>query len=315
MKVVILDWQTITATNDIDASKFGQLGKVVIHDNLSDESRVLEACTDAYAVVLNKVNFSRNIIEKLSSSVRIILVCATGYDNIDVAAASARGIKVANVPGYGTLAVAQLAMQLILACATQLTKQFRYMQDNGWNKQAGLSITMHELTGKTLGIVGLGAIGEQIAHLANAFGMRIIAYNRTHKEIVGIQMVDLTTLAKEADYVSLSCALTEETKALINANFLQSMKPSAYIINTARGGLIDELALIKVLTNGTIAGAALDVLTEEPPQTNNPLLKMANVLLTPHIGWAPIEARQRCIDITCANLQAFIAGTPQNLLN
>lgn len=315
MKIVILDWQTITATNDIDASKFGQLGEVVIYDNLSDEIGVLAACTDADAVVLNKVNFSRNIIEKLSSSVKIILICATGYDNIDVTAASARGIKVANVPGYGTLAVAQLAMQLILACATQLTKQFRYMKDNGWDKQAGLSITMHELAGKTLGIVGLGAIGEQIAHLANAFGMRVIAYNRTHKEIIGIQMVDLKTLAKEADYVSLSCALTVETMGMINANFLQSMKPSAYIINTARGGLIDELALIQALTNGMIAGAALDVLTQEPPQNNNPLLKMANVLLTPHIGWAPIEARQRCIDITCANLQAFIAGTPQNLLN
>lgn len=315
MKIIIMDKNTTTSNDDISFQMFDRLGEVIICNNLNIELDILNYTKDVDVIVLNKVILNRPIIEKLSSSIKLIAITATGYDNVDVAAATERGIKVVNVPGYGTNAVAQLALQLILACAIQLIPQMNYMKQNGWDKQAGLSITMHELSGKTLGILGLGAIGERIATLALAFDMKVIAYNRTHKSIKGIEMVDLNTLAKESDYLSLSCVLNDDTRKIIDSKFLSLMKSSAYIVNTARGGLIDEDALIIALQNGMIAGAALDVLTFEPPLADNPLLNMTNVILTPHIGWAPLEARQRCIDITYSNIDSFVNGKPQNLLN
>lgn len=310
-----MDKNTTTSNDDIDLSKFEQLGEVKTYANLTHDEEIAAATATADVLVLNKVVLNAARINRLPASVKMIAITATGYDNIDVVAATKRGIKVANVPGYGTNAVAQLAIQLILACAIQLPAQINYMHKHGWDKQASLSITMYELAGKTLGVIGLGAIGEAIAKLGQAFGMNIIAYNRTAKAIDGIKMVDLATLAREADFVSLSMALNQHTAKIIDGNFLSQMKSSAYIINTARGGLIDEVALAKVLQNKQIAGAALDVLTNEPPELDNPLLQLDNVLLTPHIGWAPIEARQRCLDITYENVASYFAGRPQNLLN
>lgn len=315
MKIVIMDKNTTTSNDDISFEQFSTIGEVVIFDSLNVEVDILNYTQDADVLVLNKVILNKQIIDKLSNSIKVIAITATGYDNVDVIAASNRGIKVVNVPGYGTNAVAQLALQLILACAIQLVPQLNYMKQNGWDKQAGLSITMHELAGKTLGILGLGAIGERIAALALAFDMNVMAYNRTPKSIKGIKMVDLSSLAKESDYLSLSCALNDDTRKIIDDKFLSQMKPSSYLINTARGGLIDEEALIIALQNDVIAGAALDVLTFEPPLADNPLLDMTNVILTPHIGWAPLEARQRCIDITYNNIVSFMRGEPQNLLN
>lgn len=315
MQIVIMDKSTTTSNDDIDLSKFEQLGQVKVYDNLTNDEQITTATANSDVLVLNKIVLDAARIKRLPECVKVIAITATGYDNIDVAAATARGIKVTNVPGYGTNAVAQLAMQLILACAIQLPAQVSYMHKHGWDKQAGLAITMHELAGKTLGVVGLGAIGEAIAKLGQAFGMNVIAYNRTAKAIDGITMVDLATLAREADFVSLSMALNQDTNKIIDSNFLAQMKSSAYVINTARGGLIDEDALINALQTKQIAGAALDVLTSEPPALNNPLLALDNVLLTPHIGWAPIEARQRCLDITYENVASYFAGRPQNLLN
>lgn len=315
MKIVILDKKTIAFADEVDFGAFHHLGETVIYDNLTNQLEVIAATQDAQVVVLNKVMFDAGLIAQLSSTVKLIAITATGYDNVDVAAATQRGIKVCNVPGYGTSAVSQLALFLMLSCAIQFVPQLDYMRNNKWDKQAGLAIGMNELAGKTLGVVGLGEIGLAIAKLGLAFGMKVVAYNRSSKNIADIKQVSLAQLAAESDFVSLSCALNTGTQKLINAEFLAQMKPSAYLINTARGGLIDEAALVAALKGKQIAGAALDVLSDEPPSDDNPLLKLENVLLTPHIGWAPIEARQRCVDISENNINNFMYGNPVNLLN
>lgn len=315
MNIVILDQATISCGDEIDFSAFHKLGTTTLYANLSTPSEIIAATHDAQVVVLNKVNLDADLIAQLSTTVKLIAITATGYDNVDIAAATKRGIKVCNVPGYGTNAVAQLAVCLMLNCATQFVPQLDYMRKQGWNKQAGLAIQMHELAGKTLGVVGLGEIGTAIARLGLALGMQVIAYNRSAKHIADVELVSLEQLAAQADFISLSCALTADTQKIINAEFLAQMKPSSYLINTARGGLIDEAALVAALQNKQIAGAALDVLCSEPPAVDHPLLSLANVILTPHIGWAPIEARQRCVDISESNINSFIYGNPLNLLN
>jgi glycerate dehydrogenase len=315
MKILVLDKNTTTVNDDIDFSGFNQFGEMVIHENLNDPEAVINATNGVDVVVVNKVYLTDAIINRLPSSVKLIAITATGYDNVDVTAASKRGIKVANVPGYGTNAVSQLVIFLMLSCAIQFVPQLDYMREKGWDKMAGLAIPMHELAGKTLGIIGLGEIGIATAKLALAFGMKVVAYNRSIKNIDGIKQLELYEVAKYADFISLNCALTKDTAKIINEEFLTHMKPTAYLINTARGGLIDEVALSLAIKNKQIAGAALDVLSSEPPLADNPLLGLGNVLLTPHIGWAPVEARQRCIDITVANIAAFISKNPLNLLN
>ncbi len=315
MNIVILDQATISCGDEIDFSAFHKLGTTTLYANLSVPSEIIAATQNAQVIVLNKVNLDAALIAQLSSTVKLIAITATGYDNVDVVAATKRGIKVCNVPGYGTNAVAQLAVCLMLNCATQFVPQLDYMREQGWNKQAGLAIQMHELAGKTLGVVGLGEIGTAIARLGLALGMQVIAYNRSAKHIADVELVSLEQLAAQADFISLSCALTADTQKIINAEFLAQMKPSSYLINTARGGLIDEAALVAALQNKQIAGAALDVLCAEPPAADHPLLSLANVILTPHIGWAPIEARQRCVDISESNINSFIYGNPLNLLN
>lgn len=316
MKIVIMDKLTTSSTGDIDFSAFYQLGVVEEYDNIYDDvPQILAAAHGADALVINKVQLTQQVIEQLPDSVKIIAISATGYDNIDIAAATRRGIKVANVPGYGTNAVAQLAIHLILSCATKFTQQLAYMSSYGWDKLAGLAIPMHELAGKTLGVVGMGAIGQKITQLAQAFDMQVVAHNRTQHPINGVEYLSLLELAQKSDFVSLSCALNDTTRYMINSQFFEHMKPSAYLINTARGGLVDEDALIQALERKQLAGAGLDVLLNEPPRADNPLLSMSNVILTPHIGWAPIEARQRCLDITCTNIAQFMNGQAQNLVN
>jgi glycerate dehydrogenase len=316
MRIAVLDKVVISATGiDIDFSGFDCLGETKYFNNLSDPEEILCATDGIDVIVLNKVSLQADLIARLTDSVKLIVITATGYDNVDIKAASKRGIKICNVPGYGTNAVAQLVMLFILTCSTKLVAQIDYIRDKGWDKTAGLMLPMREVAGKTLGIVGLGEIGMAIAKLAMAFDMKIIAYNRTIKNIPGIEQVSLEELASRSDFISLNCALNKETQNLINTKFLSAMKSHAYLINAARGGLIDEKALIESLNQGKLAGAALDVLVDEPPAKDNPLLKMQNVLLTPHIGWAPVETRQRCIDISVANIENFFNGIKSNQLN
>jgi len=314
MKTLILDKKTITVNNDVDLDAFNQFGKVIVYDNLTDQEEIIQASDGVSVIVVNKVMLNDVLIARLPDSVKLIAIVATGYDNVDVSAASRKGIQVANVPGYGTNAVSQLAIFLMLSCAIQFVGQIDYMRSKGWNKMAGLELTMHELSGKTLGILGFGEIGLATAKLAQAFGMTVIAYSRSLKQVEGIKQLPLLEVAKQADFISLHSVLAPATARVINKEFLQNMKPTAYLINTARGGLVDEEALAQALNTGQIAGAALDVLSNEPPEPGNPLLKTKNTILTPHIGWAPIEARQRCVDLTVQNIINFMAGNPTNLL-
>ncbi len=313
MQIVILD--SDTCGSGLDFSAFSKLAPTVIHGNLTQPDEILAAVANASVIVVNKAVLDAKLIQQLPASVRLIAVSATGYDNIDVDAAAARNIRVVNTPGYGTNAVAQMTLALILNCATQLTTQVSLLRSAGWNKEEGLSIPMSELAGKTLGIVGLGAIGSRVAELALAFGMQVIAYTRTAKNLDNVEEVGLAELAARSDYVSLHCALAQENSKLINREFLANMKSSAFIINTARGGLIDEDALIDALQRKIIAGAALDVLTIEPPSSDHLLLTMSNVIVTPHIAWGPLESRQRCLDITESNIASFMYGEAQNLIN
>ena len=315
MKITILDKNTITTTNDINLSGFSEFEEFEELPNAVDEAEILSKTQNSDIIILNKVNLNKRIINQLSAEVKLIAITATGFDNVDVAAATARGIKVCNVPGYGTNSVAQLVLQFILNFANSYPQQTLAMQQNGWDKQTALSMPMHELSGKTLGIVGLGAIGLEVARLAHAFNMVVITYNRTQKYIPYIKQVELDELAANSDFISLNCALTSDTNKIINAKFLKKMQQNAYLINTARGGLIDEEALANAIKNKQIAGAGLDVLTNEPPQPDCPLLNLENVALTAHIGWATIEARQRCMDITLENIKNFILNIPKNLLN
>lgn len=311
MKIVILDINTTTSNGDINFDKFKIFGEIVIYDNLINHEEIIKACQNTDIIILNKVQMNSELIAKLPSSVKLIAITATGYDNVDINAAKENGIIVCNTPGYGTNAVAQLTMQMMLSLSFNMKRQIMHMNTSGWDKKVALTLPMQELHGKTLGIIGLGAIGQEVAKMAYGFGMKIIGYNRTIQKLNHIQHAGLNEIAENSDFISLNLALNNDTRQIVDKNFIYKMKPSSFIINTARGGLIDELALIEALQNNKIAGAGLDVLTQEPPTINNPLLNMHNVIITPHIAWAPVETRQRCIDIVYDNISKFISGTPQ----
>lgn len=314
MNIVFVDGATACYGDEIDFTVFGKLGQFTLYHNMSSEADILRVCEQADVILVNKAIFTASIINQFSPTVKLIVVTATGYNNIDVNAALKREITVCNVPNYGTNAVASLAMLFIISCATQFTAHLTKLRTNGWQVGSAFTFPMHELAGKTLGIVGYGAIGKQVGKLSAAFGMRIVAYARHPADDAHVEFMSLFDLAKQADFVSVSLALNSATKAIVNAEFLAQMKLTAFLINTARGGLIDEDALITALRNKQIAGAALDVLVDEPPRSDHPLLQMNNVIITPHIAWAPVETRQRCIDIAAQNIASFIAGTPINLV-
>lgn len=314
MKIVILDKNTTTSNNDVSFTKFNQFGEVSIYENLINPEQIIDACQNTDIIIINKILMNRELIQKLPLSVKLIAITATGYDNVDIIAANERNILVCNTPGYGTRAVAQLTMQMILALSFNFKRQIQHVNAYGWDKSVALSLPMQELYGKTLGIVGTGEIGQEVIKIASSFGMQIVAYNRTPRIIDNAKFVTLNKLMEQSDFISLNMALNHDTRGIINKELISKMKPSAFIINTARGGLIDELALIHALQNNKIAGAGLDVLTQEPPTSNNPLLNMDNVIITPHIAWAPVETRQRCIDIVYDNIKKFISGAPQNII-
>lgn len=315
MKIVILDKNTTTSNGDISFDKFKNFGEVYVYENLVNPEQIIDVCQNVNIIILNKIQMNKELITKLPASVKMIAITATGYDNVDIQAAKEKGITVCNTPGYGTKAVAQLTMQMILSLSFNMKRQIIHMNFNGWDKKIALALPMQELYGKTLGIVGLGTIGQEVAKMAQIFGMKIIGYNRTTLHLDNVEQVNLNEIAIKSDFISLNLALNKDTNKIINKNFISQMKPTSFLINTARGGLIDEIALIDALENNKIAGVGLDVLTKEPPAIDNPLLNMDNAIITPHIAWAPAETRQRCIDIVYDNITKFIDGTPQFVIN
>ncbi len=312
MKIVVLDKCTVTK-GDVDLSPIEKYGEVEYFDLLTKQE-IIKALDGADAVICNKAKIDREVIES-SPALKYIGLFATGYNNIDVAAARERGIAVCNVPGYSTDSVAQLTFSLILELAGNASAYVRSVAAGDWKRSKQFSYffaPISELKGKTLGIYGLGTIGKAVAKIARAFDMRVIAYSRTPKAVEGVENVDKLALFSESDFLSFHCPLNEESALAVNRETLALMKPTAYLINTARGGIVDEPALAEALKNGVIAGAALDVLTEEPMSEDCVLFGAPNCLITPHIAWAALETRVRLIDLVAANLAAFVCGAPIN---
>jgi glycerate dehydrogenase len=276
----------------------------------------VERCRDAEAIVTNKVVLDAAAIAALPR-LRYIGVTATGYNIIDTAAAAARGITVTNVPVYGTASVAQMTFALILELCNQVGHHASQVQAGRWSRSENFCFwdtPLIELEGLTLGIVGCGRIGGAVAALGQAFGMRLVGCDALVAPPAGVERADLAAIFRRADVVSLHCPLTPETRHLANASRIALMKPTAFLVNTSRGPLVDEAALADALNAGRIAGAAVDVLSEEPPPAGNPLLSAKNCIVTPHIAWATRSARRRLLSTSVDNLAAFAAGTPRNVV-
>ena len=311
MKLIILDKCTVT-NGDVDLSPLEAFGEVEYYDLLPKEE-IKKVLHGADALICNKAKIDREIIE--SSSLKYIGLFATGYNNIDVEAAHEKGITVCNVPGYSTDSVAQLTISLMLELAGNASSYARSVANGDWKRSRRFSYffaPISEVKGKTLGIYGLGTIGQAVAKIALAFGMRVIAYSRTKKDVSGVLQVDRDTLFRESDFLSFHCPLNSESALALNKQSLALMKKTAFVINTARGGIIDEPALAEALRDGIIAGAAIDVLTEEPMSEDCVLFGAKNCIITPHIAWAAYETRVRLIGLVAENLKAFLGGNPIN---
>ena len=312
MNIVVLDGYALNP-GDLSWEAFEALGNLTVYDRTPPEL-VAERIRGAEIVYTNKTILNREIIEN-ADALAFIGVLATGVNVVDLDAARERGIPVANVPAYSTPSVAQMTISLLLELCLHVGDHSRLVHEGEWTASPDFCFWRYpliELEGKTLGIIGLGSIGRAVAKIASAFGMRVIAY-RGHGE--GVEMRTLNELLAEADIISLHCPLTADNRHMINAESIALMKKGAFLINTARGPLVDEAALAEALTAGHIAGAAVDVVSSEPIRADNPLLSAPNCIITPHIAWAPYAARVRLMDIAVNNLKAFLAGNPVNVVN
>jgi glycerate dehydrogenase len=316
MRVVVLDGHTANP-GDLTWRELEQLGQVTIFDRTAVHE-VITRAQSAEIVLTNKTPVTREAIAALPA-LRYLGVLATGYNIVDTAAAAERGIPVCNVPEYSTPNVAQAVFALLLELTNRTGHHATTVREGRWSASADFCYwdgNLVELAGRTMGIVGFGRIGAAVARIAQAFEMRVIASKRTPSpDRDGVSFVDMETVFREADAVSLHCPLTPETKELVNAQRLALMKPSAYLINTARGALVCEADLAAALNAGRIAGAGLDVLTTEPPPADNPLFAAKNCVITPHIAWATRDARARLLAVAAANIRAWQSGSPQNVVN
>lgn len=317
MQIVILDGYTLNP-GDLSWELLEKLGTVTVYDRTSPE-QVVERAKDAEIVLTNKTKVSAAAIEALPQ-LKYIGELATGFDNVDIKTAAARNIPVCNVPGYSTHSVAQLTWALILELTYKVQQRSEDVHNGGWTKSEDFCYGhqgLFELHGKTLGLIGLGKIGTAVANIALAFGMKVVAVVRNPNKynLPEVRFVSKEECFAAADFISLHCPLTDDTRGMLNADLIKKMKPSAYIINTARGPLINETDLAEALKSGTIAGAALDVLTAEPPKQGSPLFGLDNCIIIPHIAWATKEARQRLLNESVKNIEAFLEGNARNVVN
>jgi glycerate dehydrogenase len=317
MKIVVLDGFTLNP-GDLSWAALEALGDCVVYDR-TVRGLVVDRAREAEVVFTNKVVLGRAEFALLPK-LRYIGVLATGYNVVDVAAARERGIVVTNIPAYGTRSVAQMTFSLILELAQHVGHHAQTVCDGRWSDSKDFcywDYPLVELEGLTLGLIGFGRIGQAVAKIAKSFGMKTVSYNKQMKELkeTDVKLIDMDTLFRESDIVSLHCPLTAENKGFINRTRLEMMKPSAFLINTSRGPLINEPDLAYALNTGRISGAGLDVLAVEPPLPDNPLLKAKNCLITPHISWATTAARRRLMDTAAYNLSTFIADKPENVVN
>ncbi len=316
MKIVILEGYA-SNPHDLTWDGFQQYGDVTVYDNTLPE-QVIERCRNAEIVFINKVPMTEAVFAACPS-IRMVGLFATGYNVVDLAAASAHGVTVCNVPNYSTNAVAQMTWALLLEATQQVGLHNAAVHDGQWQNAALFcfwNTQLTELLGKTMGIVGYGAIGRTVGAVAQAFGMRLLVTARHPKSVPeGAEYVSLPELLRRSDVVSLHCPQTAENLHMIDAQALAEMKDGAILLNTARGGLIDEAAVAAALKSGKLAYYGADVVSKEPIAPENPLLTAPRCFLTPHIAWAPKETRIRLHAVALENLRAFLAGTPQNVVN
>jgi len=316
VKIVVLDGYTLNP-GDLSWDALRALGDCEIYDRTPPQETIARA-TGAEIVLTNKTLLGRREIDKLPQ-LRYVGVLATGYNVVDLAATAARGIVVTNVPTYGTQSVAQMVFAHLLHLVQHVGEHAMGVHRGKWTRSEDFcywEFPLVELEGLTMGLVGLGRIARAVAKLAQAFGMEVLAFDPQAAETPdGVQRVELDALLARSDVVSLHCPLTEETRGLINAERLARMKPTAMLINTSRGPLVDEPALANALNAGRLAGAGLDVLSSEPPVASNPLLGARNCYITPHIAWATRAARARLLKTAVENVQAFLAGRARNVVH
>ncbi len=316
MKICVLDGYTLNP-GDLSWDALRELGKCEIFDR-TPASDVVARAAGADVVVTNKAVVGEAEIAALKG-LRLVAVTATGVNVVNIGAAKARGIVVSNVPGYGTRSVAQHVFALILELTQHAGAHSVASHDGRWAAAQDWCFwdsPLVELDGLTMGIVGYGAIGAAVGEIAAAFGMKVIATKSSRREMpANVSEATVHGVFSRSDVVTLHCPLTDETKNLVNAERLASMKASAFLINTARGPLVDEAALASALNEGRLAGAGLDVLSQEPPSVDNPLLTARNCIVTPHMAWATRAARSRLMDATVENVRAFLAGAPQNVVS
>ena len=313
-KVVVLNAGKMNYDGLLD---FGSLSPdtVVYEDSTADQ--ILNRIEGAAAVVTKELPVPAEMIAAFPASVKLICEAGTGYNNIAIDAARQKGITVCNVPAYSSQRVAHTAVMLMLNLSSSMQTQIRMLaKGDRTNFTKYLQVPHVELNGKTLGVVGCGNIGRQVIRIAQAMEMKVICHTRTPRpDEENLHFVSLETLLKESDYVSLHCPLSDATRHLINKDTLALMKPTAFLINTSRGALIDEPALIRALQENRIAGAGLDVQETEPPAEDNPLYTMENVILTPHMGWKGLETRQRLVGVVADDIRSFFKGCPINVVS
>lgn len=318
MKIVVLDGYTLNP-GDISWEGMEAFGEVTVYDRTKAEE-IVERIGDAEVVYTNKTPISRETLD-VCKNVKFIGVLATGYNIVDIEAAKEKGIPVSNIPTYGTAAVSQFAIALLLELCHHIGEHSDAVKAGEWSSNPDWCFWKHplvELAGKTMGIIGFGRIGQDTGKIAQALGMKVLAYDafrRAELESETCHYADLDTLLAESDVISLHCPLFPDTEGIINKDTIAKMKDGVMIINDSRGPLIVEEDLRDALNSGKVAGAALDVVSTEPIQMDNPLLDAKNVILTPHIAWAPKESRQRLMDIAVDNLKHFADGEPQNVVN
>ncbi|MBE6862486.1 MAG: D-2-hydroxyacid dehydrogenase [Ruminococcus sp.] len=316
MKISVLDWNTMTMNGDLSPEIFSEYGETVIHERTSAEDTV-KNIGDAEAVLCNKVVITKDIIDKCQN-LRYIGLFATGYNNIDTVYAADKGITVCNAGQYSTNAVAQHVFAFILDYFSRISLYDKAVKNGEWDTSPIFSYFPYstgELYGKTIAVIGFGSIGRTVAEIAEAFGMKVIVSTRTIPKDCPYELADIKTAASRADILTLHCPLTDATKGLINSDLLSVMKKSAILINTSRGGTVVEADLAQALNNEKIAAAYLDVLECEPMRGDTPLKNAKNCVITPHIAWAPLETRQRLLNIAAENLKAWQNGCPQNKVN
>lgn len=316
MKIVVLDGYTLNPS-DLSWERLEKLGDCTLWDNTPPE-KTIERSIDAEAIFTNKVLIDRKVISSLPR-LRYIGVLATGYNVVDAAAASRAGITVTNIPAYSTASVAQMVFSHILNYAQNVSLHAQSVTRGEWSRSEHFAYWLSpqiELSGKTLGIIGFGRIGQAVAQIGLSLGMKVIFNNRSFRQPgENMAQVDLETLLRESDFISINCPLTEENLEFINKESISKMKPGVFLVNTGRGQLINEADLAEALNSGKIAGAGLDVLSEEPPAPDNPLIGAKNCYITPHIAWATFEARSRLMEIAVDNLEHFLRGSPINVVN